>query len=102
MKIPAGPVFPFDLQSQEAIAAIRMASLYQSATIFHALVEKGLIDPQRVYGLNEVLASGFDQRATLCDDPAKATANRLIAGFLREFKVTIQNAVTIPADAGHA
>jgi hypothetical protein len=68
------------------IAALRITAIYGQTSLFAALAEKRMIDPARVFALNEVIASGFEQMARATEDPVKRRANEIAAEIIREFE----------------
>jgi hypothetical protein len=84
------------------IAAIQTFALYNHLGLFFALIEKGLIDGNRVFGFNQMNSAILRQTAARTENKVAARGCSMAAQQLDEFEASIRNMVTKPPDAGTA
>jgi hypothetical protein len=83
-------------EKQEIFSSYAAGFVAQSYVIFSvigAMIEKGLVDPDRIIAWAETFSSGFDQNSSLKE-------NAEIAALLRDFAKSMRLIITKPAGAG--
>lgn len=79
-----------------------MFALYNQLGLFFALVEKDVVDGNRVFELNRTNVDILRQTAARTDSKVAARGLAMAADMLDEYETTIRNMVREPAGAGHA
>jgi hypothetical protein len=83
------------------MAATRAVAIHHGAVLLVALAEKGLIDPRRVFAINEDVATEFEQLAQEhAGDGVRGRVHAIVAQALRELEVTSRSLAAPPAEAG--
>jgi hypothetical protein len=83
------------------MAATRAVAIHHGAVMLVALAEKGLVDPKRIFAINEGVASEFEQLAQQhADDGVRGRVHAIVAQALRELEATSRNLATVPTGAG--
>lgn len=84
------------------LAGIRTHAVYAQIGVFSALIEKGVVDAERVFQLNQLSAAVLHQAAATEQNKIAAQAETMAAEMLLEFETVVRNMATRPPGAGQA
>ena len=84
------------------IAAIRTYTIYSSIGLFCSLVERGVVDGNRVFELNKLSTEVLRQAASTEKNQVAKQAETAAADMLGEFETVVRNMIGPAAGAGHA
>jgi hypothetical protein len=84
------------------LAGIRTHAVYAQIGLFSALIEKGVVDAERVFQLNQLSAAVLRQAALTEQNKIAAQAETMAADMLLEFERVMRGMATRPPGAGTA
>ena len=94
---------PSDAEEMAAsFAAVRTFALYNQLGLFFALVEKNVIDAERVFAFNRMSTEILRTTAAKTDNEVAKRGCNGAAEMLDEFEKIVRNMVTKPPGAGTA
>jgi hypothetical protein len=83
-------------------AAVRTFAIYSQIGLFFTLIEKGVIDGNRVFEFNQMNASVLRQTAARMGNQGAARGCSVAADMIDELESAIRNMVTKPPGSGTA
>jgi hypothetical protein len=100
---PAVPLLSDGEAIAAQIVATRTFTMYMATSLLLALVEKGALDPDRVFAFGSMNAGILRHTAaTTTGGQVAAQGCSMAADMIDEFEATIRNMVTKPPGAGTA